>query len=440
MKTALAFLLAARRCEIDDLEQLALSCELVQAVSELVHQLQRERGASNVFLASDGARFGGQRETQLVASGAAEAAVRGWLDRPELGDGQAGAAVLGGARLFTRIAIALHALDALSDLRRDVAVRLCRPEAATARYSEIVGALLALVFEAADVAVDPEVSRLLVALFNLMQGKEFAGQERALGAAAFAVGRPAADSVQTLLHLVESQTQCFRRFEGFCGADVLRQWQALQSMMPLAELERLRRMLVAAPQAAAVLEPTLSEAWFDCCSQRLDQLHEVEVALARGLGEACARKIAATRAEAQNHAALLQALSTTPESRAPLDILIGSELGNDQVRAAADRPITDRTEGAGGEVLGPRLGRSIVDLLHAQSRRLQAVGEELDAARAALEERKLIERAKGLLMSCRGLSEDEAYRVLRQTAMSQGRRLAEVAAATLALADVLTKL
>ncbi|WP_341648961.1 ANTAR domain-containing protein [Thauera humireducens] len=42
-------------------------------------------------------------------------------------------------------------------------------------------------------------------------------------------------------------------------------------------------------------------------------------------------------------------------------------------------------------------------------------------------------------MSCRGLSEDEAYRLLRQTAMSQGRRLAEVAGATLALADVLAR-
>ncbi|ENO77964.1 ANTAR domain-containing response regulator, partial [Thauera sp. 63] len=106
---------------------------------------------------------------------------------------------------------------------------------------------------------------------------------------------------------------------------------------------------------------------------------------------------------------------------------------------ARTAPGAERVEAPGAEALGPRLGRSIVDLLHAQSQRLQAMSDELDAARAALEERKLIERAKGLLMSCRGLSEDEAYRLLRQTAMSQGRRLAEVAGATLALADVLAR-
>jgi hypothetical protein len=214
---------------------------------------------------------------------------------------------------------------------------------------------------------------------------------------------------------------------------MLRQWQALQSIMPLAELERLRRMLAAAP--GMVPDSTLAEAWFDCCSRRLDQLHEVEVALACGLGEICARKIAMTRAEARNHAALLDELATLPDMSTPLGML----MGDTPLLPAEEQAPAARDGAPAGEMLGPRLGRSIVDLLQAQSRRLQAMGEELAAARAALDERKLIERAKGLLMPCRGLSEDEAYRLLRQTAMNQGRRLAEVAEATLALADVLGK-
>ena len=76
MTSMLAFLVAARRCEIHDLEQLARSCELVQAVSELVHHLQGERGASNLYLASGGVRFGPERAARIAASRAAEAAVR----------------------------------------------------------------------------------------------------------------------------------------------------------------------------------------------------------------------------------------------------------------------------------------------------------------------------------------------------------------------------
>ncbi len=76
-------------------------------------------------------------------------------------------------------------------------------------------------------------------------------------------------------------------------------------------------------------------------------------------------------------------------------------------------------------------------MLQAQSRRLQAMSDELDAARASLDERKIVERAKGLLMAHRHLSEDDAYRALRQMAMDQQLRLVQVAQGVLALARVL---
>ena len=68
MKTARDFLLAARRCEIRDLEKLAQSCALVLAVGELVHGLQRERGSSQIFLVSGGQRFGPELEACIRCS------------------------------------------------------------------------------------------------------------------------------------------------------------------------------------------------------------------------------------------------------------------------------------------------------------------------------------------------------------------------------------
>ena len=76
-------------------------------------------------------------------------------------------------------------------------------------------------------------------------------------------------------------------------------------------------------------------------------------------------------------------------------------------------------------------------MLQAQSQRLQAMHEELDSVRTALNERKLVERAKGLLMAHRGLSEDEAHKMLRQTARNQNRRLVEVAESVLTMAQFL---
>ncbi|WP_127903519.1 ANTAR domain-containing response regulator [Solirhodobacter olei] len=62
---------------------------------------------------------------------------------------------------------------------------------------------------------------------------------------------------------------------------------------------------------------------------------------------------------------------------------------------------------------------------------------ELAATKAALEERKIIDRAKGLLMRARGIDEDAAYALLRKTAMDQGRKIADVANALVTAAALL---
>ncbi|MEO7787646.1 MAG: ANTAR domain-containing protein [Sphingomicrobium sp.] len=55
------------------------------------------------------------------------------------------------------------------------------------------------------------------------------------------------------------------------------------------------------------------------------------------------------------------------------------------------------------------------------------VEAERDAARSALTERKTVDRAKAILMDSRGLTEPDAYALLRSTAMNQGRKLVDVA-------------
>jgi hypothetical protein len=66
MKSALCFLIAAKRSEITGLRQLALTSALVDATGHLVHALQRERGLSNLYLASKGQRWSGERAAQAT--------------------------------------------------------------------------------------------------------------------------------------------------------------------------------------------------------------------------------------------------------------------------------------------------------------------------------------------------------------------------------------
>ena len=79
----------------------------------------------------------------------------------------------------------------------------------------------------------------------------------------------------------------------------------------------------------------------------------------------------------------------------------------------------------------------VVDAAIARFNMLQKVRTELAATRAALEDRKVIDRAKGIVMRARNISEDEAYALMRRSAMEKGRRIADIARAIVTAAEVL---
>ncbi len=71
--------------------------------------------------------------------------------------------------------------------------------------------------------------------------------------------------------------------------------------------------------------------------------------------------------------------------------------------------------------------KSIVEVAVARFDEHQRLRAELVEANLKLSERKLVERAKGILMKSRGMAEDEAYQALRRMAMDRGKRLGEIA-------------
>lgn len=82
--------------------------------------------------------------------------------------------------------------------------------------------------------------------------------------------------------------------------------------------------------------------------------------------------------------------------------------------------------------------KPILDAAIARFNMFQRMRAELETTKRALEERKVIDRAKGLIMKAKGLGEDEAYALLRKTAMDQHKRVAEVAEALVATAGLLS--
>ncbi len=80
---------------------------------------------------------------------------------------------------------------------------------------------------------------------------------------------------------------------------------------------------------------------------------------------------------------------------------------------------------------------AIINVARARFAVLNELRDELGMAQQKLAERKFVERAKGLLMKARGLSEDEAYHALRRMAMERNRRMGEVARSVIEMAELL---
>lgn len=81
--------------------------------------------------------------------------------------------------------------------------------------------------------------------------------------------------------------------------------------------------------------------------------------------------------------------------------------------------------------------KPILDMAISRFNAFSRLTRELEEARSALEERKIIDQAKGILMKTKGLGEPEAYALLRKTAMNQNRRLVDIAQSLITAANLL---
>jgi response regulator NasT len=119
-----------------------------------------------------------------------------------------------------------------------------------------------------------------------------------------------------------------------------------------------------------------------------------------------------------------------------------------------ERPVAMFVSGAAGELaqaaieagvsayvvdgLRPERIKPVLDTAVARFQMVRQMRTELAETRRALEERKVIDRAKGMIMKAKGLSEEQAYLLLRKTAMDQGRRVADVAEALVTASGLLS--
>ncbi len=238
--------------------------EVTVEVSGTLHELQRERGLSSGFVASEGKRFGSAL-----------------LSQHDITD-----SVLG----HTLANLTAHGIDLTKwSLERDAvmgtiaqtrdsvsALRLSR-DVAVARYSHIIERLFALMLGRDD--FEGDFLRSQLAFISFLQAKEMAGQERALLTAILSSGDFGHFSRMASFHQLQAiESVRIDQFQQFTQPETRAGYAAIEKMAFSVEAESIRRRVIAAGHSDIRPDTPLpnAERWFEVASQRIDAMKSLE--------------------------------------------------------------------------------------------------------------------------------------------------------------------
>jgi len=180
------------------------------------------------------------------------------------------------------------------------------------------------------------------------------------------------------------------------------------------------------PVRAAILEEGLREAGYDNLKfiDRMDQLLDRVLAVDPD--------VIVIDLENPNRDVLEQMFQVSREIKRPVAMFVDqsdSSMIGEAVEAGVSTYVVDG--------LHKQRIRPIVDVTVSRFNAFMRLREELAEAKSALQDRKIIEKAKGILMRQRNMTEDEAYKALRSTAMNHKKKVAAIAETVVTAAQLL---
>ncbi len=247
-----------------DMNTTVMASATAQKLSQLITTLQRERGASGVFLGSGGKSMGERMVQMRRDSSAAVEVVRGL-------------STSGGANLDN----VLRALDQLPAMRGQVDKLSINSTESGARYTEIIQVLTGYTHSLEASVNNATIVYALGALNQFIEMKERAGRERVVLGLVFSQG-----------HFDEALLSRFSRNLGEFGAyyDAFRrkapaaslaQFDTQMQQPAAVEVAKLQRLAFEVPMGQALgIKP---EAWFETSTQRIDLMSQVEEALGQSV-------------------------------------------------------------------------------------------------------------------------------------------------------------
>ncbi|RZI79778.1 MAG: chemotaxis protein [Pseudomonas sp.] len=248
-----------------DMQATVSASGTAQSISQLITRLQRERGASGVFIGSQGKNMGDRLGQFRQDSSAALETLRNLPEKS------------------AELSQTLSSLEQLSALRGQVDGLSIDSTQSSLRYTELIQQLIGYTHSLENRVTDTAVVQALSALNQFIELKERAGRERVILGLAFNQDYFDAALLSRFSRNLGEFTAYSEGFMRKAPAGVLSQYQnALQSPAAL-EVAKLQKLGFDVPLGQPL--NTKPEAWFELATQRIDQMSEVETSLAQAVGQ-----------------------------------------------------------------------------------------------------------------------------------------------------------
>lgn len=400
----ISFLLESRRSEVTSLKFFYRIGDLVLIISNIVHSLQRERGASNMYIGSSAENF--EKElTQLIKESDDTISVfHTFLEQYY----QKLIAQQGKSLWLNQIGTSLYQLESLSTIRQQTYSLQNDPQDIVEFYTNVIKGLMDLVFETVDIVAEPKTANTLITLFHLMHGKEYIGQERAIGSAGFAKGTFSQVLQERHSQVIENQKQSFKLFSHFAKFEVLGSWQAIEHSDIITKINTFRALI----HSNTSFDPKISTQWFNNITTLIDKLKEIEIKLQLQFKIQIEQLIQSAQYSLQSNKNQLARIQSNHKPSDSFSVTV----------QAGSTHETFQTAG-----VGKKMNQQLFQMMQEQAYRLQEAGQALEDAKDSLLKQKNINRAKALLSKHHKLSEDESHAYLRKLAMSHSKKIEEIA-------------
>ena len=369
-------------------------------ISALVHEAQRERGASSLYLAAKGNKFRSELDAQRARTDVARAALdagRTGLDLAAFGAGVARR----NATLTEQLASIDPHRTAVDGLGRTPAQNM-------ALYSGLIANALDLVREVSQVAASADLAARINSYSSFLALKELAGQERAAASAIFGAGQIDLAGHERLAGLSAGQSTYESLFRLGAVPEQAALLDAAKAAPAAREVDRLRRLVLDTPPGTP-LAFTDAPAWFGLATQRIDTLKTIEDRLTADLGAAAS----AARADAEQSVMVWMAVGlATLGLSCGLAFAFGTAIARPLTRIAASLTAIGRGEESGPiPQHGAREVRAIaaaaVDFQAsvAERRRIAAEADHLTANAAAARRAEMVALADRFEAQASGIVE-----------------------------------